>query len=203
MKTTREVAELLQVSNQTIISRARAIGKAIEVGKYTYYSDEEIERIKQYSSTPDTATYESIKPYGSGQRYFISAFNQVLGKRVSIPRYHYNYLVASGDWSTGITTIPKGYVIHHKDNNPFNDELDNIELITISEHRKIHDAESSARRDKVRLIMHEKGFKKIAVIDETGTQYESLMDASRKLGVHQNTIRERIQRGIYSVAEVA
>lgn len=32
----------------------------------------------------------------------------------------------------------KGYVIHHKDGNSFNDCIYNLELMTISEHRKLH-----------------------------------------------------------------
>lgn len=34
--------------------------------------------------------------------------------------------------------IPNGYVIHHKDRNTLNDELDNLEILTITDHVKVH-----------------------------------------------------------------
>ena len=34
--------------------------------------------------------------------------------------------------------IPKGYCIHHKDFNPTNDRVDNLQLMTIREHIKLH-----------------------------------------------------------------
>lgn len=37
-----------------------------------------------------------------------------------------------------ITEIPKGYVIHHKDLNHYNNDPENLEMLTISEHIKLH-----------------------------------------------------------------
>lgn len=34
--------------------------------------------------------------------------------------------------------VPKGYVVHHKDENPKNNDLDNLEMITILEHTILH-----------------------------------------------------------------
>lgn len=34
--------------------------------------------------------------------------------------------------------IPEGYVIHHKDYNPLNNDISNLELRTLSEHRSLH-----------------------------------------------------------------
>lgn len=34
--------------------------------------------------------------------------------------------------------IPPGYVVHHKDENPLNDQYENLELMTISEHERRH-----------------------------------------------------------------
>ena len=34
--------------------------------------------------------------------------------------------------------VPKGFVIHHKDFNPFNNDISNLELMENSEHRKLH-----------------------------------------------------------------
>lgn len=36
--------------------------------------------------------------------------------------------------------IPDGYVIHHKDWNPYNNNIDNLQLLTRSAHKKIHNS---------------------------------------------------------------
>jgi len=41
-------------------------------------------------------------------------------------------------WQQYYGTIPKGYVIHHKDNNTLNDNLENLAMITRKEHINIH-----------------------------------------------------------------
>lgn len=51
------------------------------------------------------------------------------GKRQRLHRYIWEYY--NGE-------IPKGYDIHHKDHNKDNNELDNLELITRSQHSKLH-----------------------------------------------------------------
>ena len=38
----------------------------------------------------------------------------------------------------GLARLPKGYVIHHKDEDKLNNHPDNLELLTISEHMKVH-----------------------------------------------------------------
>lgn len=38
----------------------------------------------------------------------------------------------------GITTIPKGYCIHHIDGNKTNNSIDNLMLMTMSAHTKLH-----------------------------------------------------------------
>lgn len=53
------------------------------------------------------------------------------GKNKSIP-YH-KYL-----WESINSQAPKGYVIHHKDKNKLNNSLDNLELMTNSDHAKLH-----------------------------------------------------------------
>ncbi len=46
--------------------------------------------------------------------------------------YQYIWMVANG------CDIPEGYDIHHKDNNPLNNSIDNLELVNHSEHRSKH-----------------------------------------------------------------
>lgn len=38
----------------------------------------------------------------------------------------------------GLTQIPKGWTVHHCDKNPLNNEFDNLVLITLGDHMKLH-----------------------------------------------------------------
>jgi len=40
-------------------------------------------------------------------------------------------------WSTGCD-IPKGYIIHHRDENKLNNQMENLELMSSSRHAKLH-----------------------------------------------------------------
>lgn len=40
--------------------------------------------------------------------------------------------------ANGLTSIPKGYHVHHKDLDKLNNDLENLVLLTISEHMKLH-----------------------------------------------------------------
>lgn len=53
-------------------------------------------------------------------------------------------------WKDNYGEIPKGRIIHHKDGNPENNTLSNLECITEKEHKAIHyaDKEWSARTRK-------------------------------------------------------
>ncbi len=41
----------------------------------------------------------------------------------------------------GWTELPKGYEVHHKDGNKLNNSLDNLVVLTKSEHSRIHSLE--------------------------------------------------------------
>lgn len=74
--------------------------------------------------------YKFTKDDKSG--YYLSS--TINGKRYRLHRYIWEYY--NGE-------IPKGYHVHHKDHNKNNNELDNLELLTESEHRKRHAEEMS------------------------------------------------------------
>jgi hypothetical protein len=38
----------------------------------------------------------------------------------------------------GLTEIPSGWCVHHKDENKINNEISNLELLTLSDHTKLH-----------------------------------------------------------------
>ena len=44
----------------------------------------------------------------------------------------------NSDRKIKIKTIPNGYVVHHKDNNYKNDNIKNLELITVKKHKQLH-----------------------------------------------------------------
>lgn len=54
----------------------------------------------------------------------------------------------------GITEIPKGYIVHHIDGNKHNNNIDNLALMTISGHGKLHAIErnlcKAQRSEKIR-----------------------------------------------------
>ena len=58
-------------------------------------------------------------------------------------------------WERANGLIPPGYEIHHKDFNKANNDLSNLELLTESEHHKLHaeamtDEEKQVRRERFR-----------------------------------------------------
>ena len=51
--------------------------------------------------------------------------------------------------------IPKGYAIHHKDKNPANNKISNLECISITEHCKSHLAErTKQQKDKCTEVLN-------------------------------------------------
>ena len=61
---------------------------------------------------------------------------------------YYGGYVSKGDrkirlhryiWEKYNGEIPKGYHIHHKDKNKFNNNIENLEMLTASEHEKLHE----------------------------------------------------------------
>lgn len=54
--------------------------------------------------------------------------------------HHVVYALANG-----LTEIPKGHVVHHIDHDPGNNVPSNLQLMTISEHMKLHNAERNVQ----------------------------------------------------------
>ena len=60
--------------------------------------------------------------------YYLSS-KKINGKRIRLHRYIYEKLKGE---------IPKGYEVHHVDQDKENNNIDNLELLLKKEHRKIH-----------------------------------------------------------------
>jgi hypothetical protein len=72
--------------------------------------------------------------------YYIICFE---GKRK--PEHHYIWEKVNGP-------IPKGYAVHHIDFNKLNNNLENLELLTHSEHSKKHYLQRNINKESGRLI---------------------------------------------------
>lgn len=53
-------------------------------------------------------------------------------------------------WTVFNGPLPKGYVIHHKDFNSLNDRLDNLVIMTISEHIRLHRLRNREQNKKIK-----------------------------------------------------
>lgn len=66
-------------------------------------------------------------------------FNGVVYYRVKSGHYTANYFAIHRTiWNYYNGDPPKGYEIHHIDENPANNEISNLQLLTRSEHQRIH-----------------------------------------------------------------
>ena len=77
--------------------------------------------------------------------YFLSS-RKINGKRCRLHVYI---------WEKENGPVPDGYEVHHVDKNKNNNELDNLQLLTTEEHRKIHAVLSEERKEELRKILLE------------------------------------------------
>jgi hypothetical protein len=57
------------------------------------------------------------------------------GRKHSKHIFEHHYVVCT---NLGITQVPKGWCVHHCDENKVNNDFDNLVLMTISDHMKLH-----------------------------------------------------------------
>jgi hypothetical protein len=111
--------------------------------------------------------------------------------------------------SLNIPKIPKGFVVHHLDENKRNNHIDNLALVTTTAHNRIHSHEAWNKGIKkgdnkifdnalfkIR-ISREKHFfnlfKKTYELKNKGLDTEEI---SKKLGISRSTVKLRIKRYI-------
>lgn len=85
-----------------------------------------IERRRRYEDLSDAMKWQ-VKQDGRAYAYYWTED----GKRRYIYRYQWRWRQANGP-------IPRGYTIHHKDRNPTNDCLVNLELLHWRSHARLH-----------------------------------------------------------------
>lgn len=51
------------------------------------------------------------------------------------------------DVVNGITVLKKDFIVHHKDGNHNNDNVSNLEVMTLSEHTQLHNNMTPRKRD--------------------------------------------------------
>ena len=93
------------------------------------------------------------------------------------------------EWIKHYGDIPENCIIHHKDHNKLNWNIDNLELLNRSQHIFEH-------KDKV----HRKGVKVIAIKGDERVEFDSIEDASTYCGTYTSNI-QRIFRGKQKTAK--
>ena len=83
-------------------------------------------------------------------------------------------------WEAFVGDIPKGYDIHHKNHNPIDNRLENLEIIETSKHIKLHN------RDRIEKTM--KPVVQYTLDGEFVAEYESTSEAGRQTGIPQTNI---------------
>lgn len=98
---------------------------------------------------PDTVVFDGV-PYRlvSKGRYYLSQSTTNEGRRGAKGLH-----VAIWERFSG-QKVPKGYDVHHKDGNTFNNEFDNLECLSRSEHRKTVNLKTERVRKHLDDIRH-------------------------------------------------
>ena len=93
--------------------------------------------------TPKTIQLDGMAFTRSGRPYYYNSANRI---------YLHRYV-----WEKAHGEIPMGFEVHHIDGNPANNELDNLTLMTSSEHRNHHVKElTDERREWMRKNLNTK-----------------------------------------------
>ena len=88
------------------------------------------------------------------------------------------------NWIKKNGEIPEGYQLHHKDHNKLNNEPENMQLLTVSEHTKLHSEIYNGAPNNKKVICK-----------NTGEIYHSIADAERKNGINKGQLGYKIKTG--------
>ena len=95
-----------------------------------------------------------------------------------------NYHIHRLQWVKYHGEIPEGYVVHHKDENKLNWNIDNLELLSRSEHIKEH-----------KDVVHRPGIKVTARKGNLVLHFHSIEEAALYCGTYTCSI-QRVFKGI-------
>lgn len=94
----------------------------------------------------------------------------------TLPLHKHNWIKKNGE-------IPSGYQLHHKDQNKLNNNLENLQLLTVAEHTKLHSKIYNGSPNNKKVICR-----------NTGEIYHSMADAERKNGIRKGYLRNKINK---------
>lgn len=88
------------------------------------------------------------------------------------------------------TNVPNGYVVHHIDGNPQNNDLSNLVMMTDSEHKRMHKLEHPVMdvARKYAAELHKKPVVQCTTDNEVVCEFESARDAEIKTGIDNSSI---------------
>lgn len=89
----------------------------------------------------DNQTFNEIKFYKRSDNFYWYSTTRINGKRVYMHKYVWSYF--NGE-------IPKGYEIHHIDLNRDNNDISNLKLMTIKEHKQLHNELNKQNEETVK-----------------------------------------------------
>ena len=87
-------------------------------------------------------------------------------------------------WEKENGIVPNGYQLHHIDENKLNNDLSNLQLVTIAEHTKIHSERYKGAPNNKKVICK-----------NTGEIYHSIADAERKNGFKKGQLAYSLRVG--------
>ena len=78
---------------------------------------------------------------------------RVARHRLVVEQNYHLYDPKFFDVINGFHVLKSGYHVHHKDGNHSNDDVSNLQIVTMSEHRIIHNTESNVKLNKFDSII--------------------------------------------------
>ena len=91
------------------------------------------------------------------QRYFWGRREYGNGQKITLH-------VAIWEYHNG--PVPEGWCLHHKDKNPLNNDISNLECVSLSEHGKIHKTGKNLSGHRHKMLYRHK-------CDQCGCEYQS------------------------------
>lgn len=146
--TLKEAAEMLGLSQGKVRRYLDALKYPVRKGVWIELTESDVRSLADYHHKRMQERYvetEQIDDQGR-VRVNVLAYNQKLNVLVATRRYTYNYLVGTGEWALGVTRIPQGYVIHHIDHTSNNDAFNNLLLLSVAAHARLHWMDDSRRK---------------------------------------------------------